>query len=157
MGGDWPGYLQQTLGNWQVNGIITLQSGLPISPVLGFDNSNTGNFQDRPDTIGNPNDGPRSPTEWFNTGAFALPAPFSFGNTGRNTIDGPDIKTFDFSLFKNFNFTESKALQFRAEFFNLFNHPNFDPPGVTFGTPSFGVIGGSADPREIQFALKFVF
>jgi len=157
VGGNWPGYLQQTIGNWQVNGILTLQSGLPISPVLGFDNSNTGNFQDRPDTIGNPNDGPNSVTEWFNTGAFALPAPFTFGNTGRNTIDGPGIKTFDFSLFKNFSFSESKSLQFRAEFFNLLNHPNFDPPGVVFGTPSFGVIGGAADPREIQFALKFVF
>lgn len=157
LGNNWPGYLQQTIGNWQLNGIVTLQSGLPITPILGFDNSNTGNFQDRPDTISNPNNGPKNVTEWFNTGAFALPAPFSFGNTGRNTIDGPGIKTVDFSLFKNFLFTETKALQFRAEFFNLLNHPNFDPPGVVFGTPSFGVIGGAADPRQIQFALKFIF
>ena len=157
LGGDWPAYLQQSIGNWQVNGIVTVQSGLPITPVLGFDNSNTGNFYDRPDTVGNPNDGPKNVTQWFNTSAFALPAPFTFGNTGRNTIDGPGIRTVDFSLFKNFVFSESKLLQFRAEFFNLLNHPNFDPPGVTFGTPSFGVIGGAADPREIQFALKFIF
>jgi len=157
LGGNWPGYLQQSIGNWQVNGIFTVQSGLPITPVLGFDNSNTGNFYDRPDTVGNPNNGPKKVTQWFNTSAFALPAPFTFGNTGRNTIDGPGIRTVDFSLFKNFVFSESKSLQFRAEFFNLLNHPNFDPPGVTFGTPSFGVIGGAADPREIQFALKFIF
>jgi hypothetical protein len=157
VGGNWPGYLQQTIGNWQVNGIFTLQSGLPITPVLGFDNSNTGNFYDRPDTVGNPNSGPKTVTQWFNTNAFALPAPFTFGDTRRNTIDGPGIKTVDFSLFKNFTLGESRSLQFRAEFFNLLNHPNFDPPGVVFGTPSFGVIGGAADPREIQFALKFVF
>ena len=83
LGGDWPGYLQQSIGNWQVNGIVTVQSGLPITPVLGFDNSNTGNFYDRPDTVGNPNDGPKKVTQWFNTSAFALPAPFTFGNTAR--------------------------------------------------------------------------
>ena len=156
-GASWPGVLQQTVGGWQINGILTLQSGLPITPILGFDNSNTGNFQDRPDTIANPNNGPKTANQWFNTSAFALPAPFTFGNTGRNTIDGPSIKTFDFSLIKDFRFGESRYLQFRAEFFNSFNHPNFDPPGTVFGTPGFGVIGGAADPRQIQFALKFVF
>jgi hypothetical protein len=157
VGGHWPGYLRQTIGNWQLNGILALQSGLPISPILGFDNSNTGNFQDRPDTVGNPNSGPRTINEWFNTNGFALPAPFSYGDTGRNTIDGPPIKTLDLSLFKNFDFTESKSLQFRAEFFNSLNHPNFNPPGTTFQTASFGVISSAADPRQIQFALKFIF
>ncbi|MBV8475828.1 MAG: TonB-dependent receptor [Acidobacteria bacterium] len=157
MGGSWPGFLQQTIGNWQLNGILSIQTGLPITPVLGFDNSNTGNFYDRPDTIGNPNNGPKTVTEWFNTSAFALPPPFTFGNTRRNTIDGPGIKTLDLSLFKNITLTERTSLQFRAEFFNSLNHPNFDPPGTTFGTPSFGVISGAADPRQIQFALKFLF
>jgi hypothetical protein len=147
VGGNWPGYLRQTIGNWQLNGILALQSGLPISPILGFDNSNTGNFRPaRPDTVGDPNSGPRTVNEWFNTSAFALPAQFSYGNTGRNTIDGPPIKTLDLSLFKNFDFTESKSLQFRAEFFNSLNHPNFNPPGTTFGTASFGVISSAADP-----------
>jgi hypothetical protein len=157
LGDDWPGYLQQALGNWQVNGILTLQSGLPISPILGFDNSNTGNFQDRPDTVCNPNTGPRTIFEWFNTSCFALPAPYTYGDTGRNTIDGPPIKNLDISLFKNFVITETKSLQFRAEFFNSLNHPNFNPPGTTFGTPSFGVISSAADPRQIQFALKLLF
>ena len=157
LGDDWPRYLQQILGNWQLNSILSLQSGLPISPILGFDNSNTGNFQDRPDTICNPNNGPRTINEWFNTSCFALPAPFSYGDTGRNTIDGPPIKDLDLSLFKNIDFTESKSLQFRAEFFNSLNHPSFNPPGTTFGTSSFGVISSAADPREIQFALKLLF
>jgi hypothetical protein len=157
LGADWPSYLQQLLGNWQLNGIITLQSGLPISPILGFDNSNTANFQDRPDTICNPNSGPKNSQEWFNTSCFALPAQYTYGDTGRNTIDGPPTKNIDFSIFKNFEIRESKTLQFRAEFFNFFNHPNFNPPGTTFGTSSFGVISSAADPRQIQFALKFIF
>ena len=157
LGGDWPGYLQQTIGNWQLNGILSMQSGLPISPILGFDNSNTGNFQDRPDTVGNPNNGPRTVLEWFNTSAFALPAQYSYGNTRRNFIDGPPIKNLDLSLFKNFDITESKSLQFRAEFFNFLNHPNFNPPGTTFGTASFGVISSAANSRQIQLALKFTF
>ena len=157
VGGHWPGYLQQTIGNWQLNGILSLQSGLPISPILGFDNSNTGNFQDRPNTICNPNNGPRTTSEWFNTSCLALPAPFSYGDTRRNTIDGPPIKNIDLSVFKTFDITESKSLQFRAEFFNALNHPNFNPPGTTFGTSSFGVISSAGDPREIQFALKLAF
>ena len=157
LGGDWPGYLQQTLGNWQLNGILSLQSGLPISPILGFDNSNTGNFQDRPNTVCNPNTGPRTIHEWFNTSCFAAPPQFSYGNTRRNTIDGPPLKNLDLSIFKDFKFTESKSLEFRAEFFNSLNHANFNPPGTTFGTSSFGVISSAGIPRQIQFALKLLF
>jgi len=151
------GVLNQIVGNWQLNGILTLQSGLPITPVLAIDNSNTGLFTDRPDVIGNPNNGPKTVTQWFNTSAFALPPKFSYGSSGRNIIDGPPIKTFDMSLFKNFRLTEGKTLQFRSEFFNITNHANFDPPGTTFGTSSFGVISSAGDARQIQFGLKFLF
>lgn len=157
LGKEWSGVLNQILGNWQVNGILSLQSGLPITPVLGVDRSNTGLFTDRPDVIGDPNDGPRTVSQWFNTAAFALPPQFSYGNAGRNIINGPPIKTFDLSLFKSFALTEGTSLQFRTEFFNLPNHPNFDPPGTTFGTTTFGVISSAADARQIQFGLKLLF
>jgi hypothetical protein len=156
-GAKWSGFMQQALGDWQVDGIISLQSGLPITPQLSFDNSNTGLRQDRPNVVKNPNNGPRTPQEWFDISAFVLPAPFSYGNAGRNTIDGPPIKTVDLSLIKPFTLTEKVQLQFRAEFFNMFNHPNFDPPGTTFGTATFGVISGAADARQVQFGLRIVF
>lgn len=158
-GKDWSRVVDQALGQWQVNGIITLQSGLPITPVLATDHSNTGLFTDRPNVVGNPNDGPKTFDEWFNTDAFVSPTDthFSYGNAGRNIINGPSIKTVDFSLFKGFGLTERTTLEFRTEFFNLFNHPNFDPPGTTFGTSTFGRIGSAGDSRQIQFGLKLLF
>ncbi len=156
-GKDWSGPLDQILGQWQVNGIVTLQSGLPITPVLAIDNSNTGLFADRPDVVSNPNNGPKTVTKWFDTSAFALPAQYSYGNAGRNILDGPSIKTVDFSLFKGFAVTEAIRIEFRTEIFNLFNHPNFDPPGTTFGTSTFGVISSAGDSRQIQFGLKLLF
>jgi hypothetical protein len=157
VGTNWSGPLNQVLGNWQVNGILTLQTGLPITPVLATDNSNTGLFTDRPDRVGDPNTGPNTVSQWFNTAAFTTPPQYSYGNSGRNIIDGPPIKNFDLSLFKNFVVKEGLNVQFRSEFFNVLNHPNFDPPGTTFGTSSFGVISSAGDPRQIQFALKLLF
>lgn len=157
VGKEWSGVLNQVLGQWQVNGLVTLQSGLPVTPVLATDNSNTGLFTDRPDLVGNPNNGPKTVTQWFNTSAFAQPVQYSYGNAGRDIIDGPSIKTVDFSLFKGFTVTEDVRIEFRTEFFNLFNHPNFDPPGTTFGTPTFGVVSSAGDSRQIQFGLKLLF
>jgi outer membrane receptor protein involved in Fe transport len=156
-GSHWSSVIEHMLGGWQVNGILSLQSGLPITPVLGFDNSNTGSLQDRPNVTRDPNNGPRTVQKWFDTGAFELPPQFSYGNSGKNIIDGPPIKSFDFSVFKNWNIVEKISLQFRAEFFNLTNTPQFNPPGTTFGTASFGVISSAGDPRQIQFGLKLIF
>jgi hypothetical protein len=83
--------------------------------------------------------------------------PFTYGNSGRNIVIGPGLHEFDLALHKQFPITESKMLQFRAEFFNFTNTPSFFQPGNVFNTPSFGVIGGAFDPREIQFSLKFLF
>jgi len=157
LGRQWPVALDQVLGGWQVNGILTSQTGLPVTPLLSFDNSNTGLGQDQPDCIANPNNGPRTTGQWFNTSAFALPVRYSYGNCGRNIITGPGITNLDFSAFKIFRLRENANLQFRSEFFNLLNHPSFNQPGTTFGTPSFGVISSALDPRIIQFALKLTF
>jgi hypothetical protein len=154
---------------WQTTGILTLQTGQPFSVLTGADQSSTGLGTDRPNLIGNPNAGPHTATQWFNTSAFALNAPLKFGNAGRNIITGPSFKNFDFALMKNTRIAEVANLEFRAEFFNIFNHPNFALPGNILSAPNFGVIFqtpdvaqnnvglGSGGPRLIQLGLKFSF
>lgn len=103
---------------------------------------------------------------WFDTSAFVAPGFEQFGNSGRNILWGPGTKQLDFSLFKEFYFSrnETRHLQFRAEFFNLFKTPQFNNPHSTQGTPAFGTISSAGSPvtlqrtsREIQFALKLYF
>ena len=107
--------------------------------------------------MGDPNSGPKTPLQWFNTAAFVLGPAGRYGNAGRNVITVPGILNFDFSLVKNFRIREGHGLQFRAEFFNGFNHAQFDPPNTTFGTANFGRIFSAGDGRQIQLALKYRF
>ena len=159
------GWVSALLSGWQTFGILTLQTGRPFTVALlrEFDNSGTGlsalgfGANDRPNLVGDPNAGPRTPEQWFNPAAFALPAPGTFGNAGRNVVEGPGYENFNASLVKNTNFGERYNLQLRAEFFNLFNHPNLDLPDNFFGSPSFGRVTSARDPRHIQFGAKLVF
>jgi len=145
--------------NWRSTSIITLEGGQPFTVVLPFDNSNTGRGGDTPDVVSGqkPNDGPKTPTQWFNTAAFRAPAPLTFGTAGRSIVIGPGVRRFDFSVHKDFPLGEARSVEFRMEMFNLFNHPAFFQPGNAFGTPNFGVIGGAFDGRDLQFSLKFKF
>jgi Carboxypeptidase regulatory-like domain len=147
------------LGGWQVNGVTIYQTGTPVDTSLAFDNAGTGGSgaDDRPDLVGDPNNGPKTPLEWFNTAAFALPTPGRYGNARRNIIDAPGVSNFDFSIFKNFHINEKHQFQFRAEVFNLFNHTQFDPPNTVFGTANFGRITSAGDGRQIQLAVKYSF
>ena len=98
--------------------------------------------------------------EYFDTSTFSQPEPFTFGNTARTLPDtrAPGVGQFDFSIFKDFPITERANLQFRTEFFNLTNTPNFGPPNTRFGTGAFGVIGRQRNtPRQVQFALRLSF
>jgi hypothetical protein len=142
-----------------MQGMVDLQSGQPFSAMLPFDNSNTGELTDRPDLIPgqNPNRGPKTQQQWFNVNAFTLPPAFSYGNSGRDVVNGPPYKGFDFSVFKDLLHRESQDLTFRVEAFNVLNHPNFFQPGNQFGTPTFGVIGSAFPSREIQLGLKYNF
>ena len=159
------GWASTLLSGWQTFGVITWQSGRPFTVALlsEFDNSGTGRSilgfgaNDRPNVVGNPNLSSRSPDGWFNTAAFALPAQGTFGNAGRNILDGPGYQSVNASLVKNTNLTESVKLQFRAEVFNFFNHPNFNLPDNFFGSPTFGKITSARDPRHLQFGLKLLF
>jgi hypothetical protein len=136
-----------------------LEGGQPFTVALPFDNSNTGRGGDTPDVVSGqkPNDGPKTPTQWFNTAAFRAPAPLTFGSAGRSIVIGPGVNRFDFSVHKDFLLSEARSVKFRMEIFNLFNHPAFFQPGNAFGTPNFGVIGGAFDGRDLQFSLKFKF
>jgi hypothetical protein len=153
------------LGGWQTFGILTFQSGRPFTVALQseLDNSNTGRSilgfgaNDRPNVLRNPElDNPR-PERWFDTSAFAVPPFGSFGNAGRNILEGPGLATVNMSLLKDTRFTETLTMQFRVEAFNLFNRSNFDLPGNFVGTPNFGVISSAQAPRRLQFGLKFLF
>jgi hypothetical protein len=156
--------LKYALGNWQVNGITIIQSGLPFSVVVQGDPANMGQSvgSQRPNLVGDPqeNCSGSNLSNCLNPAAFAAPANFTYGNLGRNTFRGPGFSNWDFSLFKNFPIRERARFQIRGEFFNVFNHPSFGNPGATLGTSTFGKIGGTAanyTPRQIQLAAKLTF
>jgi hypothetical protein len=143
---------------WQFNGVLAMQSGQPFTIENGSARDNTGSG-DRPNITGNPHDISRSIHEWFDTSAFAAQPLYTVGNVGRNTMFGPPTKQLDFSTFRDFSLKEKATLQFRAELFNVLNHPNFGLPGVDLGTATFGVISDTGNflARNVQFALKVVF
>jgi hypothetical protein len=151
------------LGGWQTNGIITIQSGNPLDPSTGLQLSGT-QTGTRPDTTCNPNNFPHDPSQWFNTSCFSSNFVGRYGNAGRNIIIGPPTHAFDFAALKRFDLgKEQRYLQFRAEIFNLFNHPNFDNPSVVQSSSTFGKIISAgvqdqrASSRQIQFALRLAF
>lgn len=147
------------LGNWQVNGILSARSGTVYTPTINFDNANVGGgVSERPNFVGNPILSNPTVNEWFNVNAFAFSPPYTYGNAGRDSLRGPGFWNVDFSIFRTFDIVERLHLQFRGEFFNLFNHPNFNNPSATLGNPNFGVITSTANsPRTIQGALKLIF
>ena len=145
------------LGGWHFNAISTIESGRSIA-------LNSGGNSNRPNVVAgqNPNSGDRSLARWFNTAAYSVPAPFTYGNSSRTipNVMSDGVKNVDFSLFKDFRVTERTKLQFRAEAFNLTNTPVFDTPGVDVQSRTFGVVTATAfspKPRELQMALKLTF
>ena len=158
-------FAAKLVNGWETFGILTLQSGRPFTVALlsEIDNSGTGRSilgfgnNDRPNLIGNPQLSDPTPDRWFNTAAFAFSAPGTFGNAGRNIVDGPGYQSFNAALVKNTVLSERVNLQFRAEAFNFFNHPNFNLPDNFLGSPTFGRITSARDPRHIQFGLKLLF
>ena len=152
--------VQWTLGNWQANGIFTAQSGMPFNVIISPDQANIGRPNQRPNIIGTPsaNCGSGHLIGCIDSSAFALPDPFTFGNAGRNILTGPGLTNVDFSIFKDFPIYERFKFQFRAEMFNIFNHPNFGNPNTTWNTGSFGNITATlTDNRDIQFGGKLIF
>ncbi len=152
------------LRNFEQSGILTVQSGQPFTPLLQFDNSNTGNTggagsgYDRPNVVGNWHLANPTPQEWFNTAAFAIPPQYTFGNAGRNILSGPGLATLDISLERRFQIGERNAIIFDAQAFNALNRVNFDMPQNFADVPStFGRIFSAKAPRQIQLALRYSF
>jgi hypothetical protein len=143
------------------SGITTFQTGSPITIRTDSDPANTGQSQQRPDLVGNPilPRGERTASRWFNTDAFANPEPppYRYGNAGRGLVRNPGVNNFDFSFMKNTSITESVLLQFRAEFFNIWNHTQLGTPEFEMNTVDFGTISSAASPRVVQLALKLIF
>jgi hypothetical protein len=164
--GEWlkSGPASWIVGGWAYSTIFSTQTGQYLTPVYSGNVSNTYNNADRPNLVGNPNAGPKTTAQWFNTAAFAKPAADTFGNAGRNIIEGPGYTDVDATLSRTFPLPRESNLQFRAEFFNVLNHPQFNPPNVTADSASFGVIssaegssGTAESPRQIQFALRITY
>ena len=161
-------WYQHVLGNWQLNGITTLMTGTPFTVFDSTDVSLqgsapeiTGFSSNRPNLVGDPNSGPHTAEQWFNLAAFQQLDPVAnagqFGTAGRNIVEGPGYANWDISAFKNIPVTEQTSFQFRAEFFNAFNRPNFRLPDSDINSPNFGRIQSAQAPRLIQFALKFLY
>jgi hypothetical protein len=177
-GGSASGVENAILGGWQISGITSLESGLPFTATAGATdvaNIHPSSETERANVTGaplRPSGFKQTVQTWYNPAAFATPAPYTFGNVGRNTLRGPKLNNFDFALLKNFRLTESKSVQFRSEFFNIANNVNLAPPGggasggfSTLGGESRTAVNGAnfmhifsaAAAREIQFSLKVLW
>ena len=155
--------LRAVAGGWSLNGIVTVQSGMPIPILSAANTTNSFGGGQRPNSSGITSRSPGSDKEridrWFDAAAFANPPRYAFGNVGRTLPDnrGPRLHVWDISVLKNIALRESWRLEFRAEFFNAFNNVNFLPPedaNADFGRPQFGTLTSTERARVIQFGLK---
>jgi hypothetical protein len=157
------GVAKALLNDWQVNGIMVLRSGLPITVLSGTDRSLTAIGRDNADLIGDPTrpSGVDPVQQWFNTAAFTPAALGTFGSSARNSLRGPGLANVDLALFKNFPITKSQRIQFRLEAFNVFNRANYANPnstvtaGVNFG--KILTISSDSAPRVLQIGVKYLF
>jgi hypothetical protein len=162
-------WLHWVIGDWQLSGIETVQSGLPFTPQLSYNPSNDGDGRNPVRPSLNPNFTGQviqgGPSRYFNPSAFIQPLPGTYGNAGRNILQGPGLVETDLSLAKKFPLSERLNLLFRGEFFNVFNHTNFNTPNPVVFTsatggpsPTAGVITAtSTTSRQIQFGLKLLW
>lgn len=152
------GLASSALGGWALNGIFSLQSGMPVTVTQATNNNAFAGFAlQRPNLVGKPNLSPsqRSPARYFNTAAFANAPQFIIGSASRNPVRGPAYRDFDFALTKHIGLPGETEMEFRGEIFNLMNTPQFAQPNGSFGSAAFGSITGTVtDPRVVQFAIR---
>jgi hypothetical protein len=154
------GLLSRIVGGWNTAGVFTWVSGTYLDAMYFTDTTN-GFIQGNQGLtlLSNPNlaSNERTMTRWFDTGAFAPPAPYTFGNAGRTLIAGPGSWGLDSALTKQFKFTERYSFEFKTDFANMLNHPNLTNPNTTLGSPTFGIISSKSGNRRIQFGFRFLF
>jgi hypothetical protein len=159
------GLASKVLGGWETSGIFTMQSGFAFTPNLKGDTAGvgagTGGIFVRPNLVPGADwrlsGDQQSASRFFNTAAFASPAAGTFGSVGRNTIIGPGFVNADVVVARYIHVKEGIRLQFRAEFFNALNHPNYNLVGRIVNDPTFGQVLSQFDPRQLQFGLKLTF
>jgi hypothetical protein len=160
-GADWNRAMNEVLGGWQLSGILTAHTGLPISISPAQNNTGGFGFNQRPNIVPGVNPVPQNQSinDWINPAAFSQPAPFTFGDSARflSNLRAPGFVNWDMGLQKWWNITETKRFQFRFELFNAFNHPNFFVPDSNLGDANFGTINSAYPARSLQFAGKFYF
>jgi hypothetical protein len=163
LGKTWKGPADWVLGGWQLNGIMSLEKGMPLT-LVSSNPSQSGNAQERPNNNGHSaklsGDIESRLNRYFDTSVFSVPLPYTFGNAGRTIPDvrNPGVRNLDLSLFKNFQVAEKQRLQLRGEFFNGTNTPRFGGLNGSVTARLFGVLGSQANtPRQVQLALKFLF
>lgn len=163
--------LNYLIEGWQLAGIAMMQSGAPYTVSVSGNPSGNIDGNDRPNVVPGAPVYPAHQTvnQWALASAFSVPTEYTYGNAGRDTLNGPGLADWDFGVIRDFRLTETKKLEFHAEMFNIFNQPNFTMPDGNISDTTFGVIGntvqsiagqasgGPGDPREIQFSLRFVW
>ena len=146
------------LGGWQLNAILSLQSGMPVTVTQATNfNSFAGFSIQRPNLVGKPSLSPedRTPAHFFNTNAFATAPQFTIGSASRNPVRGPAYRDLDLALVKHTTLFHETGMEFRAELFNVMNTPAFGQPNGSFGSAAFGSITSTTtDPRVMQLAIR---
>jgi hypothetical protein len=163
-GGSWTGAMNQAFGGWELNLIERATSGFPVFVVdsnnaSGVNFQNNGNSLIRPNQTCNPGSGTSTLSQYFSTSCFSVPTTGELGNASRTPVSGPNFINTDFSVIKHFPLPrETMRIDFRSEFFNIFNHAQFGQPGGDINSATFGVVNTTVGtPRVIQFALKLLF
>jgi hypothetical protein len=154
--------VEKILGGWGINGISTFQSGFPLTLTTSTNSTNSFGGGSRPNYVAGCDPSISGSAQsrlnnWFNTACFVAPPASTFGNLGRTftNVRTHGISNYDFSVFKSMDVTERVKLQFRTEFFNIFNRVQFGPPGEVKGNAQFGVVSSQLNlPRLVQFALR---
>jgi hypothetical protein len=159
-GKDTNAVLKTALGGWEISGIGTIESGMPLNINLGGPQGSNGlaNGTNRPDVSGSVST-PHTLTSWFNTSAFAAPAVGAWGNFPARSVYGPGRDNWNLSLFKSFNFSEARGsrLELRLETFNAFNHTQYQNVSTTFTDSRFGQVTSTYNPRNVQLGVKLMF
>lgn len=159
IGANWNTFTDAVLGGWAIEGIVQMQTGTVSNIRTGIDRANVGKTNERPNVLRNPNlpSEERTVDKWFDTGAYAMPTPYTWGNAAAFMVDDDGRTVFDISIAKRFYIQERHSIEFRSEFYNFANHPNFGSTGTVLNTAAYGVVSSATPARQIQFALRYSF